>query len=99
MDQTLLPFEYLSGRTYALKGDKTVWAKSIKSGWNKQQVTPTFTVFADGVTQVKPIMIFKGTENKERQQFYYGEEPTLYDDRVVVWFNKKGYANTEVLLQ
>lgn len=99
MDQTPLPFEYLSGRTYALKGDKTVWAKSIKSGWGKRQATPTFTVFADGVTRVKPIIIFKGTENEERQQFYYGEEPTLYDDRVVVWFNKKGYANTEVLLR
>lgn len=29
MDQTLLPFEYLSGRIYAIRGDKTVhvWAK------------------------------------------------------------------------
>ena len=26
MDQTPLPFEYLSGKTYALKGDKTIWA-------------------------------------------------------------------------
>ena len=32
MDQTPLPFGYLSGRACTLGGDKTVWAKAIKSG-------------------------------------------------------------------
>ena len=31
MDQTPLHFEHPGGRTNALKGDKTVWAKAIKS--------------------------------------------------------------------
>jgi hypothetical protein len=35
MDQTPLLFEYLSGRTYAMKENRTVWAKAIKSGWDK----------------------------------------------------------------
>ena len=35
IDQTPLPFEYLSGRTYAIKGEKTIWAKATKSGWDK----------------------------------------------------------------
>ena len=39
VDQTPLPFEYLSGGTYALKGDKTVWSKAIKSGRDKRQAT------------------------------------------------------------
>ena len=37
-------FENLSGRTYALKGNKKVWAKAIKSGWDKRQATLMFAV-------------------------------------------------------
>jgi hypothetical protein len=48
MDQTPLPFEYLSGKTYACKGDKTIWVKVTRSGWDKQQATLVLTVFADG---------------------------------------------------
>jgi hypothetical protein len=36
MDQTPLPWEYLEGRTYKTKGNKTVWAKSRQSGWGKR---------------------------------------------------------------
>ena len=59
MDQTPLPFEYLCGRTYSCKGDKTIWAKSIRSGWDKRQATLVLTVFADGIPYVKPDIFLK----------------------------------------
>lgn len=99
MDQTPLPFEYLSGRTYALKGDKTIWVKATKSGWDKRQATIMLTVFADGVPRVPPVIIFRGSDNLEEQERYYGEERKRYDNRVVVWFNEKGYANESIMLK
>ena len=54
MDQAPLPFEYLCGKTYVCKGDMIVWAKSIRSGWDKRQATLVLTVFADGIPYVKP---------------------------------------------
>ena len=35
MDQTPLPFEYLEGQTYNKIGEKTIWAQSSQSGWDK----------------------------------------------------------------
>ena len=93
MDQTPLPFEYLCGRTYACKGDETVWAESIRSGWDKRQATLVLTVFADGIPYVKPDILFRGTDNPALQESYYGEERKHYDPRVDVHFNKKGYCN------
>jgi hypothetical protein len=36
MDQSPLPFEFLKGRTYAKKGEKTVRLKGGKSGHDKR---------------------------------------------------------------
>lgn len=99
MDQTPLPFEYLSGRTYAIRGDKTVWAKARKSGWDKRQATIMLAVFADGICRIPPLIIFKGTEDSRRQNVYYKEESKKYDPRVIVWFNQKGYANEQIMLK
>ena len=55
MDQTTLPWEYLEGKTYEFRGNRTVWVKSKKSGWNKRQATIQLTIFADGIPRVKPI--------------------------------------------
>lgn len=99
MDQTPLPFEYLSGRTYSIRGDKTVWAKATKSGWDKRQATLMLAVFADGIPRIPPIIIFHGTENEAQQEIYYGKEKKLYDKRVVVWFNKTAYTNEQIMLK
>jgi len=99
MDQTPLPFEYLTGRTYSHKGDKTRWAKSEKAGWDKRQATLVLTAFADGIGRVKPLIIFRGTENPIRQQRYYESEKQQYDPRVSLWFNSKGYANTQTTVR
>lgn len=97
MNQTLLPFEYLSGRTYALKGDKTVWRKATASGWDKRHATLMLTVFAGGVSYLRPIIIFQGTADSKMQETHYGEERKHYDPCVICWFNPKGYANGDIM--
>jgi hypothetical protein len=39
IDQLPLAFEFLKGKTYAKKGEKTVRLKGIKSGWDKRMYT------------------------------------------------------------
>ena len=97
MDQTPLPWEYLEGRTYEMKGNKTVWAKSQKSGWGKRQATMQFTIFADGVPRVLPLIIFRGLE--ESKTAVRRREALRYDTRVAVMFNSKAYATTATTLQ
>lgn len=49
IDETPLPFEYLSGWTYDFEGSKTVWVRESQSGWDKRQASLVLCVFADGV--------------------------------------------------
>ena len=91
MDQTPLPLEFLSGRTYESKGSKTVWAKGGTSGWDKRQATLQLTIFADGEMRVLPLIFFKGKGIGAS----IVREKRLYDPRVVVKFNPTGYANSE----
>ena len=96
MDQTPLPFEYLSGRTYNQRGKKTIWVQaSQQSGWEKRQATIQLTIFADAVPGVKPLIFFRGqgvgaTVVAEQQQ---------YDPRVVAKFNPKAYANSSNMVE
>lgn len=92
MDQTPAPFEYLSGRTYALKGCKTVWAKAEKSGWDKRQATIQLTVLADS-TMLKPWIIFRGKGQLPEAELIQ------YDQRVTVKFNDEAYANEYIILE
>jgi len=83
MDQTPLPFEFLSEQTYEQKGSKTVWIKGTTSGWDKRQGTLQLTVFADDGMRVLPLIFFKG---KGVAQSIL-RELSHYDPRVKVKFN------------
>jgi len=96
MDQSPMPFEYLKGRTYAKKGDRTVRLKEGKSGHDKRQFTLQITVFADGVTRCKPLLIFKGKPGKGDSR--RRAEKLKYHPGVVVIFNEKAWATTSNLL-
>jgi len=50
LDETLIPFEYLEGKTYDKTGAKTVWVKESQSGWDKRQASLVLCVFADGIS-------------------------------------------------
>jgi len=96
MDQTPLPWKYLEGKTYEFKGSKTVWVRTWRSGWDKRQATIQLTIFADGIDRVMPLIIFRDTENNTSAPGR--REEKLFDSRVVVKFNPKGYANSAIML-
>ena len=60
MDQTPLPFTFCGGATYADTGDESVWVRGGGAGLEKRQCTAQLTIFADGKTRVKPLLIFRG---------------------------------------
>jgi len=95
VDETPLPWEYLIGRTYDLKGAKTVWSKSAESGSEKHQCTLFLCIFADGVPRVPPILIFTattGTKIRER-------EGHLWDKRVHIEFSPSGWMNEGLFMK
>ena len=49
LDEMPIPYEYLEGKTYDVKGEKTIWAKQSQNGWDKRQASLVLCVFADGV--------------------------------------------------
>lgn len=95
IDHSPLPFEYLKGRTYAKKGDRTVRIKEGKSGHNKRQCTLQIAVFADSVLRCKPLLMFKGKPKGDNRR---KAEQKKYHPSVVVIFNEKAQANTSNLL-
>ncbi|RPA78178.1 hypothetical protein BJ508DRAFT_329449 [Ascobolus immersus RN42] len=88
VDQTPMPFEFLSGSTYAQKGSRTFWAKSLGSGLDKRQCTVQLCVHADGVARSKPLILFHGKGKR------LGNEPLKWDPRISVMFNEKAWVDT-----
>ena len=39
MDQSPIAYEFLSAKSYSFKGEKTIWTKTSRSGWDKRQAT------------------------------------------------------------
>jgi hypothetical protein len=93
VDETPLPFEFLSGYTYDWKGVTTVAGKSDCSGWNKRQATIVLHIMANGDTPFKPVLIFHG------QGTIITKKQPHYDPRVDVYFNPIAYHNEEIFLE
>ena len=92
MDQIPLPWEYLEGKTYELKGKRTVWVKSKKSGWHTTGDDPAYNL-CRWSSQSKAALIFAASKSAARRQV-----ALHYDPLVVVEFNKKANANTEIIV-
>jgi len=73
-----------------------VWVRTQRSGWDKRQATIQLTIFADGIDHVMPLIIFRGAEKNTSAPRRWEEK--LFDSRVVVKFNPKGYANSAIML-
>jgi len=56
MDQIPLEFEFLTGATYETIGTTTVQVRS--------QATIQAMIFADGVSRIKPLIVFRGKGTK-----------------------------------
>lgn len=95
IDETPMPFEYLDGYTYEIKGSKTISGKSDRSGWNKRQATLILYIFADGIQRLKPKIIFHGRPDGR----IFEDECHLYSSDVTVEFNETDYNNEELLRQ
>eukprot|EP00117_Sycon_ciliatum_P034900 scpid75057/ scgid26549/ Pogo transposable element with KRAB domain len=94
MDQTPLPFDLNVGKTYAEKGSKTVWCRSVGgSVMDKREATVQLTIYADGEPRVKPLIIFRGTGQRITQQ-----EKQQYDHRVTVHFQENAWCDESVFL-
>ena len=94
MDQTPLPFDLNSGKTYADKGSKTVWCRSVGgSGLDKRQATVQLTIFGDGMPGTKPVVIFRGTGQHITQA-----EKQDYDHRVTVKFHPNSWCDETMFL-
>jgi len=87
LDETPIPFEYLEGKTYDQRGAKTVWVKESRSGWDKRQASLVLCVFADGISRIPPMIIFRGTGAR------LGAEKLRYHAGVLIEFNATAYMN------
>ena len=58
MDHIPLPFVMDDGKTYNQTGSKEIWCVSGSSGLEKWQCIVQLTIFADGVSCVRQLVIF-----------------------------------------
>lgn len=94
MDQIPLEFEFLSGATYEVKGSKTVWVRSQGSGLGKRQATIQAAIFGDGISRIKPLIIFRGKGTK-----LIKTERDMWDKRVAVDFQENAWVDEAVMLR
>lgn len=95
LDETPLPFEYLSGKTYNPVGDRTVWVKETRNGWDKRQASLVLCIFADGVNRIPPMIIFHGKGISQRLI----NESKEYHPGVIVEFNQEAYITDTLFLK
>ena len=88
-----MPFVFGGGKTYTEKGAKTVWVRGGQSGQDKRQGTVQLTVFADGEPRVKPMVIFRGTGKKTKE-----DEKAAWDNRVHVKFQENALCDETMKL-
>lgn len=93
LDETPLPFEYLSGRTYHSIGAKTIWVKVTRGGWDKRQASLVLCVFADGVNRIPPMILFHG------EGTVYAKESPKYHPDIIVEFNSTAQINDNLFLR
>ena len=95
LDETPIPFEYLEGRTYDIKGSKTIAGKTDGSGWDKRQATLILYIFADGIPRIKPKLIFHGKTGDAIAK----KEGHMWSKNVTVLFNPTAYNNELIFSQ
>ena len=95
LDETPIPFEYLDGKTYDIKGSRTIGGKTDRSGWDKRQATLILYIFADGISQIKPEIIF----HAKTGDGIVRRESHKWSANVTVEFNETAYNNENLFKQ
>lgn len=68
--------------------------KSDRSGWDKRQATLILYIFADGISRIRPKLIFHGTSGENIRR----REGHLWHTGVTVEFNDTAYNNEQLFL-
>jgi len=89
LDETPIPFEYLDGKTYDIKGSRTIGGKTDGSGWDKRQATLVLYIFVDGISRIKPQIIFHAKTGHS----IIRREGHKWRGDVTVEFNETAYNN------
>jgi hypothetical protein len=92
LNETPLPFEFLSGYTYNWKKVTTIAGRSDRNSWNKRQATIILYIMANGNTPFKPVIIFYG------QRTVLAKKQSYYNPKIEVHFNPTAYHNEEMFL-
>jgi len=87
-----ISFKYLDGKTYAMRGSKRVSGKLDRSGWEKRQASLILYIFANGVSRIKPKIIFDTTSGNSIQR----KEQHLWNTGLSVEFNGTAYNNEKL---
>jgi len=80
------------GKSYDSTGAKEVWCSNASSGLDKRQCTVQLTIFADGVSRVRPTIIFRGQGKRISPN-----EKRSWDSRVNVMFQLKAWCDENVM--
>ena len=73
-------------------GSKEIWCASGSSGLEKPQHTVQLTIFVDGVSRVRPLVIFRG-----KSLCIKAEQKRKWDKRVKVLFQKNAWCNEKMM--
>ena len=92
MNQTPLPFVPDDGKIYADKGSSEVWCVSGSSRLDKRQCSAQLTIFADGVSRVRQLVIFRGKGLRITRK-----EQEAWDRRVQVAFQPKAWCDESMM--
>ena len=93
VDQVPCPFIIDQEITYEQQGSSIVWISQPGNGLDKRQCTLQLTICADDPQRVPPAVIFRGKGNIPKSEI------DLYSQRVHVYWQEKGWMDSNVALQ
>jgi hypothetical protein len=95
VDQMALPFDFVTGKTYAPKEPRPVKKKSDgPETWARRMATLIIKVTADGqlhLVHCTPLLIVRGQGRSKALR----HEAKFYDTRVAMQWNAKAHCNQE----
>ena len=92
MDQIPLPFVLDDGKTYNETGAKEVWCACAASGLEERQCTVQLTVFADGISRLRSLIVLRGQCKRLAKK-----EKDGWDPRVRVLFQVNAWSDGAVI--
>lgn len=93
LNETPLPFEYLSGRTYNPIESKPILVTDTQGGWDKPEASLVLCVFVDWVNRIPSMITFQWLWKS------LSNEPARQHSGVDLEFNETAYINEVIFLK